>query len=102
MMDMKEKVAFIDKARDSIIEYHKLLGDLKELRTSLDFKPVFNVDQKLKELNKITEVHFTQSTEASATQREVSNLIENYNNVIDSISQKFALIDMKLTEVENK
>ena len=102
MMDNKAKVEFIEKSRDAIIEYHKLLGDLKELRNSLDFKPVFNVDQKLKELNKISKDHLEKATGISKTHEEVSNLVENYNKIIEGISQKFALMDMKLTEIENK
>ena len=100
MVDLQGKVDFIEKSRDSIIEYHKLLGDLKEVRGSLDYKPVFNIDQKMKELNKINKDQLNQAVGVKETQGEVADLIEGYNDIIEAVSQKFAVLDMKLTELE--
>lgn len=90
MLDMKGKVDFVEKTKDDIIEYHKLLEELKQLRDSLEFKPVFNANQKMKYLNKLNTDHLAQSTEIHSTRSEVTNLIENYNEIVEGISQKFA------------
>ena len=102
MFEMKKKVDLIDKSRDDILEYHKLLAELKEIRGSLDFKPVFNVNQKMKDLNKINKDHLKQCSEVNETKSETNELVENYNDLIEMISQKFAKMDMKLSELEQK
>ena len=100
MVDMKKKVDFVEKSRDDILEYHKLLDEVKELRNSLTFKPVFNVSQKMKELNKLNKTHLKQAVDVKDTREEITGLIENYNDLIEAISQKFAVMDMQLTKLE--
>ena len=61
MMDVKGKAEFVIQARDDILEYHKLLTEIKELREYLNFRPVFNIDQKLKQIDEVDMVMLSSS-----------------------------------------
>ena len=100
MTDTKKKVEFIERSKENISEFHKTLGEIQELRGTLAFKPVFNVNQKMKELNKLNKTQLLQSNEANETNKEVSKLIETYNDLIEGISQKFATLDIQLSKLE--
>ena len=95
-----KKIEFIERTKENINEFHKTLGEIQELRGTLAFKPVFNVDQKMKELNKLNKTQLLQSNEASESNKEVSKLIETYNDLIEGISQKFATLDIQLSRLE--
>ena len=99
----------VEGNKDLISDYMRTVTDIKDHEKSLTFKPIVgkpsllsDVEGKLESLSKLKKHLVLQSVSAEDSWTQVDELVSTYNDLIESLSFKFAELDAAVSELEEE
>jgi len=78
------------------------LQKIESLKSVLDSQPIQGVPNLRNRLGKVTTIQADQQSEMAQLTTETYSLLENYQDIVQSLSQTLAEIDLSVSNLESK
>ncbi|XP_065884245.1 dynactin subunit 3-like [Dysidea avara] len=85
---------------DEIEQVSSQLAEVNELKDYINLKNVQDIETLEKKVITQSQLHIFQQSSVAELSKEVTDMVANYNTIVEGLSQKFLEMDKLLTKLE--
>ena len=95
--NLQQKANFVLDQQDFTQEFIEKLQTVQSLEEHLNFEPLIDVKDKLKQVEKIEKQHYDQLVENETLREEAEQFVSKYNDICTSINQQLLILNQYLS-----